>query len=153
MKQKKNRWYLRAGALMLASMAAMITFSAAAEAGSQGDPLVTLSYLNETFLPKILSQVQGKGTGSAGTSFTVVDLSKGGSLNLSVGAEVLLRAGTASCGAASSPGLVDETTAEVLENGGVLVKNHLYMATVEGRTVKAGSDGVKLLVRGTYSVS
>ena len=55
MKQKRDRWYLRALALMLASMAAMVTVSAAAEAGSEGDPLVTLSYLNETFLPKLLS--------------------------------------------------------------------------------------------------
>lgn len=150
---KKNRWFLRMLVLLAISGILSGTMSLAAEVGSEQDPLVTLSYLNETFLPKILSQVQGTGTGSTGTSFTVVDLSKGGRLSLSVGAEVLLRAGTASCGASSSPGLVDETTAGVLENGGALVKNHLYMATVEGRTVKAGSDGVKLLVRGGYSVS
>ena len=32
----------------------------AAEVGSQGDPLVTLSYLNETFLGQVLEQVEGK---------------------------------------------------------------------------------------------
>lgn len=153
MKPKKNRWCLRAAALMLASMAAMVTFSAAAEAGSQGDPLVTLSYLNETFLPKILVQVQGTDSGSNGTNFTVVDLAKGKSLSLSVGGEAMLRAGSAVCGAPSAPGLIDETTAGSVENAGALVKNHLYMATVDGRTVKASSDGVKLLVRGTYTVS
>ena len=153
MKPKKNRWYLRALALMLASMTAMVTFSAAAEAGSQGDPLVTLSYLNETFLPKILSQVQGTASGSSGTSFTVVDLPKGQSLSLSVGGEVMLRVGSAACGAASAPGLIDETTAGSVDNGGALVKNHLYMSTIDGRTVKATSDGVKLLVRGSYSIN
>lgn len=153
MKPKKNRWCLRALALMLASMAAMVTFSAAAEAGSQGDPLVTLSYLNETFLPKILAQVQGTASGSSGANFTVVDLSKGQSLNLAVGGEVMLRAGTAACGAASSPGLIDETAAGSVDNGGTLVKNHLYMSTMDGRMVKAAGDGVKLLVRGTYSLS
>ncbi|KAF5058232.1 hypothetical protein DSECCO2_348700 [anaerobic digester metagenome] len=153
MKPKKNRWYLRALALMLASMTAMVTFSAAAEAGSQGDPLVTLSYLNETFLPKILSQVQGTASGASGTSFTVVDLSKGQSLSLSVGGEVMLRVGSAACGATSAPGLIDETTAGSVDNGGALVKNHLYMSTIDGRTVKATSDGVKLLVRGSYSLN
>ena len=153
MKPKRNRWFLRALALMLASMTAMVTFSAAAEAGSQGDPLVTLSYLNETFLPKILAQVQGTASGSSRTNFTVVDLSKGKSLSLSVGGEVMLRMGTATCGAASSPGLIDETSAGTIDNGGVLVKNHLYMATIDGRSVKATGDGVKLLVRGSYSLS
>ena len=32
----------------------------AAEVGSQGDPLVTLSYLNDTFLGQIMEQVDGK---------------------------------------------------------------------------------------------
>jgi len=32
----------------------------AADVGSQGDPLVTLSYLNETFLGQVLEQVDGK---------------------------------------------------------------------------------------------
>lgn len=151
MKPKKNRWYLRALALMLVSTAASVTVSAAAEAGSQGDPLVTLSYLNETYLPKILAQVGG--TGSAASSFTVVALSNGQTLSLGVGGEVMLRVGSAVCGATGAPGLIDETTAGSIDNGGALVKNHLYMSTIDGRTVKATGDGVKLLARGTYSVS
>lgn len=150
MTRKKNRWGLRAMALLLCSLAAMLTFTAAAEAGSQGDPLVTLSYLNETFLPKLLAQA-GTG-GGAGSSFAVVDLDKGKTLTLSAGSEALLRGGSATCGAASAPGLVDQTDGSELSNAAALVKNHLYLATVDGRTVKAASDGVKLLVRGTYSV-
>ena len=37
----------------------------------------------------------------------------------------------------------------LLENGKALVKNHLYMMTIEGRGVKAGSGTVKVLVRGS----
>lgn len=149
MKQKRDRWYLRALALMLASMAAMVTVSAAAEAGSEGDPLVTLSYLNETFLPKLLAQA-----GTSGQSgFVLTELSAGQSLTLSVGSEAMLRVGSAACGASSAPGLIDETTGGSLDNGGALVKNHLYMATMEGRTVKAGSCGAKLLVRGGSTLS
>ena len=61
--------------------------------------------------------------------------------------------GTASCMSPSSPGLIDETTAGTLNNGGALVTNHLYMMTIEGRGVKAGSATTKLLVRGTYTIA
>lgn len=155
MKPGKNRWYLRALALVTASMLAAATFAAAADAGSQGDPLVTLSYLNDTFLPKILAEVQGKTGGAGGTadSFAVVTLNQGQALSLGLGGEVMLRVGSATCGADSAPGLIDSTTAGSVDNGGALVKNHLYLATIEGRTVKAAADGVKVLVRGTYSVT
>lgn len=151
MKEKRN---IRAFALMLALAAALAVFSAAEEAGSQGDPLVTLSYLNETFLPKILGQVDAKlGTGkSTGDAFTVVTLGRDQSLRLDIGCEVMLRVGSASCGADSAPGLIDETSGKTLEGGGALEKNHLYMATVEGRAVRAAADTVKVLVRGSYTV-
>lgn len=146
MKQKKNRWYLRALALMLASMTATVTLSAAAEAGSEGDPLVTLSYLNETFLPEVLART-GANDAQANV-FTLRELAAGESLTLPVGGEAMLRVGSAVCGASSAPGLIDETTGGSVDNGGALEKNHLYMATIEGRTVQAGASGAKLLVRG-----
>ena len=34
-----------------------------------------------------------------------------------------------------------------------LAANHLYMMTIEGRGVKAGSDTTKLLVRGSYTIA
>ena len=37
--------------------------------------------------------------------------------------------------------------------GGALAANHLYMMTIEGRGVKAGSDTTKLLVRGSYTIA
>ena len=48
---------------------------------------------------------------------------------------------------------IDETTAASLNNGGALAANHLYMMTIEGRGVKAGSDTTKLLVRGSYTIA
>ena len=39
----------------------------------------------------------------------------------------------------------------LLAGGGALTANHLYLATIEGRGVKA-STAVTLLVRGTYSI-
>ena len=98
-------------------------------------------------------QVLDFGQNMAGVIRFVNRLPKGQSLSLSVGGEVMLRVGSAACGAASAPGLIDETTAGSVDNGGALVKNHLYMSTIDGRTVKATSDGVKLLVRGSYSIN
>lgn len=164
----KNRWVLRLTALLLVSCLAMTGVSLAVEPGSASDPLVTLSYLNETFLGQIMTKVDqkiaarnsqllqqsGGGTGSASSvEFQVVTLSKGQTLTGDIGCEVMLRVGTASCMSPSSPGLIDLTTAGMLNNGGALVTNHLYMMTIEGRRVKAGSATTKLLVRGSYTVA
>ena len=162
----KNRWALRLAALTLVSCLAMSGVSLAVEPGSATDPLVTLSYLNDVFLGQIMTKVDQKITarnsqllqqsggagGISGVEFAVVTISKGQILTGDIGCEVMLRVGTASCVSPSNPGLIDETTAASLNNGGALAANHLYMMTIEGRGVKAGSDTTKLLVRGSYTV-
>ena len=168
---KKNRWVLRAVVLVALSVLLNGTVTVAgAAAGDGDDPLVTLSYLNDTFLGNILQRVDEKiaarnsqivqqlggqgGSGSATAStFTVVTLSSGQVLTGDIGCEVMLRVGTAACVASSAPGLIDETTAGTLNNGGALVQNHLYMMTIEGRGVQATSATTKLLVRGSYTVA
>lgn len=168
---KKNRWVLRLVSLLAISCVLSTTVSLAAEAGSTGDPLVTLSYLNETFLGNILSTVDQKiaarnsqivqqlggsvstgGTSTAST-FTVVTLSNGQTLTGQIGCEVMLRVGSAVCVSPSAPGLIDETAASTLNNGGGLVQNHLYMMTIENRGVKATAATTKLLVRGSYTIA
>ena len=135
---KKNRWYLRLLALLVLCGALNVTITAAAEAGSSDDPLVTLSYLNETFMDSIMERV---------------DLTSGQVLTGDIGCEVMLRVGTAVCVSPSSPGLIDETAATALNNGSALVQNHLYMMTIEGRGVRATAGTTKLLVRGSYTVA
>ena len=168
---KKNRWVLRLVSLLAISCVLSTTVSLAAEAGSTGDPLVTLSYLNETFLGNILSAVDQKiaarnsqivqqlggsvstgGTSTAST-FTVVTLSNGQTLTGQIGCEVMLRVGSAVCVSSSAPGLIDETAASTLNNGGGLVQNHLSMMTIENRGVKATAATTKLLVRGSYTIA
>ena len=161
---KKNRWVLRTLVLLAICGVLNATVSFAAEAGSDQDPLVTLSYLNETFLNNVLSRVDEKIAdrnaqlsqqtgGGTSANFTVVTLSSGQVLTGGVGCEVMLRVGTAVCTASSTPGLIDETTAGTLNNGGALVQNHLYMMTIEGRGVQATAATTKLLVRGGYTVA
>lgn len=167
---RRKRWFLRLAAAA-ALCGVLMTTALAAEAGSPQDPLVTLSYLNETFLNTILNRVDEKiaarntqlaqqmggqfsgiGTTSVST-FTVVTLSSGQVLTGEIGCEVMLRVGSAVCVAPSAPGLIDETTAGTLNNGGALAQNHLYMMTIENRAVRATAATTKLLVRGTYTLS
>lgn len=185
MKTPKNA-LTRLLALLLVSFTLLsITVAATGTAGSSSDPLVTLSYLNDTFLKDLLVKVDekvsardaalkkelsaqveadvkkleqsygGSQSGSGGTQtagFTVVTLSSGQTLSGGIGCEVMLRVGTATVVAASSPGLVDSTDGTTLDGGKSLVKNHLYMMTIEDRGVRAASATTKLLVRGSYTV-
>lgn len=186
----KNRHHAltRLFTLLLAGFTALsITVAATGTAGSSADPLVTLSYLKEVFLPELLDRVdeqlvereetlsdtlneqveddikrlekkygaQSSSEGaSAGTvdSFTVVTLTSGETLYGAIGCEVLLRVGSATVVSPSSPGLIDLTAATTLDSGKALVKNHLYMMTIDERGVTATAATTKVLVRGTYEV-
>ena len=159
---KKNRWFLRAAALLMLSAVFMTTLTVAASVGSSKDPLITLSYLEEVFMDKVLDEVDEKistrnknlaDKSGSRDSFTVVTLSNGQTLVGDIGCEVMLRVGTAVCVAPSTPGLIDESSAATLNNGGALAANHLYMMTIEGRGVLATSDTVKVLARGSYVIN
>lgn len=153
-------------------------FSAAyaANAGGQTDPLVTLSYLNGPYTRQVKDMVDQTVTqrkaemeqslrnilaGSGGTStvpsggngvFAVVTLNQGQSLVGDVGCEVMLRIGSAVCGASDSTGLIDTTAGSVLGNGQALAANHLYMVTISPRRVTATAGTVKVLARGPYTI-
>lgn len=94
----------------------------------------------------------GSGSGGQSASYTLVTLTKGQTMSLKVGCELMLRVGSATVNAGSGPALIDMTTGTDLQKGGALVKNHLYMATIPDRTLTPTADTVKLLVRGDYSV-
>lgn len=166
---RKKKWPALLLVLAMILGAMNLTVSVAAEPGSEQDPLVTLSYLNDTFLNTIMEKVDQKiaarnaeivkqlggqvsGTESTDT-FTVVTMTQGQILTGDIGCEVMLRVGTAACVSPSAPGLIDETSAGTLNNGGALEKNHLYMMTIEGRGVQATAATTKLLVRGTYTIA
>ena len=65
----------------------------------------------------------------------------------------MLRIGSATVVSGTEPGLIDVTTGGTLNNGKALEKNHLYMATIADRAVKAGAATVKLLIRGGYTLA
>lgn len=175
---RKRRLTVLACALALAVGCAG---AALAAGGDQDDPLITVSYLQQTAIPDVVAQVEEKaaarqeelkkeleqqiaqykedvasmgGTGSGGNaSYTLVTLSRGQTMYLNVGCEVLLRIGSATVNAATSPALIDVSTGGSINGGASLTQNHLYMATIPDRTLTPTADTVKLLVRGGYSVS
>ena len=162
-----KKWKIAAAAVCVCLL---FTAAYAAGAGSANDPLVTLSYLNNTFSQKVqtmvndtvdarkaemeqaLAKVLGQGGNGSGNVFTVVTLSKGQTLVGDVGCEVMLRIGTAVCGTSDSVGLIDTTSGSNLGSGGALAANHLYMVTISTRSVTATSPTVKVLARGPYTV-
>lgn len=159
----------------------VLTLLLGAAAGSQTDPLVTMSYLTDVNTPAILKQVDakldsreqalvdkldgvadtyaqeveslmGSSGGSASSVFSVVTVKAGQQLLGSTGCEMLLRNGSATCVAVSVPGLVDSTDGSTLASGGAVQPNHLYLVTADGRGLKATAD-VTVMVRGSYTIS
>ena len=158
----------------LALGVAALAVNAAASAGSEDDPLVTLSYLNDVFLPYVtelfhkdleeqeealqgaleerLTALEELNTGSGGREYVVETLEAGQTLICQRGAELMLRIGRAAVTAEHTPGLVDTATTENLNDGEELSVNHLYLVTINGHGVRA-LETVKILVRGDYTIS
>ena len=169
-----KKWKLAAAALCVCFLFTA-AYAANAAPGGQADPLVTLSYLNGAYTRQVKDMVDqavtarkaemeqalrnivaGQGGISApsggGSVFTVVTLNQGQSLVGDVGCEVMLRVGSATCGASDSVGLIDTTAGSVLGGGQALAVNHLYMVTIGPRSVTAAAPTVKVLARGPYSI-
>lgn len=140
---------------------------AAGGAGSQSDPLVTLSYLTDTFTGQIMDKVDaaiaqrntqllqelgrsGAADSGEASTYTAVTLAAGQTLYGEAGCEVLLRSGAASCGGTGSAALADATTGGSLNGGNALEANHLYLMPESGSVSAAG--GAVLLVRGGFAV-
>lgn len=126
----------------------LVTGLESGAAGSLTDPA-----LIDAVAEAVLRKQGSSGGGAVPSADTMkrVDLTNGQTLKLALGSEALLRLGSAACVASGSPGLIDVTTGGELASGGALEKNHLYLATVEGRGLKA--DGATtVFVRGSYTL-
>ncbi|MBO4831988.1 MAG: hypothetical protein J5569_05950 [Oscillospiraceae bacterium] len=168
--------------LVCVAIAAGITIYAASNAGSQSDPLVALSYLNDDAkdsfmesanasinkkageirddfdgkLSDLESEIDAKIASSGGTSsadvFSVVTLSSGDTVVCGVGVEIMLRIGTAEAYGEDWPALIDTTTSQSVGEGTDLVTNHMYMVTISGCGIRATSGTVKVIMRGDYTI-
>lgn len=156
-----------------------VTALSAGVFGSRSDPLVTLSYINDTVKPELesyaeeqagsveegltktfdtklqeySSQVEEQLTGStvygSDDVFATVELKDGETLKLMAGAELMLRSG--SLKTASGITLTDTTSGTaVTKDGTALETNHMYLVTADGNLTVSGN--VMVLVRGAYSI-
>jgi len=115
--------------------------AAASQPGSQGDPLVTLSYLE-----KRLTDSSGNSGAGSGAAFEKVTLSAGETLVLEDGGELVLTSGNATV---YGEGLVSLTGGEFFESGisAVLYTDYLSVSDKSGITVKGKAVAY---VKGSY---
>lgn len=152
---ERNRWTTRLACGLLVIATTLGVALAAGTQGSQSDPLVTLSYLNEKLVPDIMKQVETALEKKAETlkeelqekgqaQFVTLEVEAGKTVTLGEGAQLLLRTG-----AAEGDGLIDLTAGEPLT--GVMLANHLYIAPGEEIKV-AVSEKASFLLLGTYTL-
>lgn len=134
-----KKWHVIVLLLAVAVLAGGLGAYAAGTAGTQGDPLISMSYLDDVLAPSIRSaytsrieseareleeSVQNSLADAAG-AFEAVSLAEGEGMPCPAGTQLLFRSGTAAATAA----LTDLTTGETLAAGSALAANHLYLAT------------------------
>ena len=158
--------------IALVSGATLLAF---ASPGTQEDPMVTLSHLTDVFKPQVMTEVRaieqevlreadekiadaiakiqdGPGSLPDPVGFQVVTLTRNQRLACSVGAEVMLRIGTAAA-EGSETALVDTSAGAALSAGDSLTVNHMNLVTIEGNGLRATADTVRVLVRGEYRIT
>ena len=145
----KKRLVIILLAVVLALGCAGIGAWAAANYGTQSDPLIAQSYLDEVLRPQLerefgaaLDEAAG-GLDAAAGAFASVDLS-GGDVRLAAGAEVLCLAEGASAGGT----MIDATAGGAVSAGSALEANHLYIAAGDGISLSGAGEA---LIRGGYS--
>lgn len=131
---------------------ALVVGAALPAFANNGDPLVSLSYLNKR-LEQIESRLQGDSPTGGGTSnLEVVNLESGDELIVAQGTEMIPRTGSLTVIAGASGGLSDITEGANLDQGNKATKDHLLIAPrSDGRGLKANTKAI-VLVRGSYSV-
>ncbi|MEE0867379.1 MAG: hypothetical protein UIL37_03625 [Clostridia bacterium] len=134
---KKRVSIIIAGVLLL-----FVAGSLAAQPGTDGDPLVTKSYIDGVVYPYI----------DTASTFKLVTLKAGTSAVCDAGTELILRMGSCSVVGTASGGLSDVTMGYDLPSGTEVQGNHLLVTPVgDGRGVKASSDCL-ILIKGYYTV-
>lgn len=131
---------------------------AATNYGTESDPLITLSYLNEVLKPQLvqtytqqtkdsLAKLESRMEGEKNGAYVPVELKANQTMSCQAGCEFLARSGEAYVTA----GILNVTEGKELAANDWLMKHHLYMAVGDSAEVKANSD-LYLMVRGDYTI-
>ena len=109
--------------------------------------------LNENLVSMIADEVikkMGAAQGGTDSGWTLLKLNAGQSVTCGIGCEIVLRLGSATCVSSGTTGPIDLSDATVLAPDKGYAENHLYLVTIEGRGLKAGSNGCTILIKGDY---
>ena len=162
MKKKKTLLILIAAGILALGIG--VGAYAASAFGSQSDPLIAKSYLDDVYAPDLRSQFESEtdtkvqqleqqitSVSSVATgSFQTVTVSYGQTLRCTAGSEFVLRSGSAN--AFTKDGISDLTAGSVVSSGSQISANHLCAASAADDGLTA-TGSVTVLVRGVYSVS
>ena len=132
---------------------------AATNYGTESDPLITLSYLNEVLKPELqqsytqktkdsIEALEARIAEEAGGAYASVTVNANQTLTCKGGCEFLVRSGSALV----TTGFLNLTEGKELAANDWLMKHHLYLAVSDGAAVKANGETV-LMIRGEYTVS
>lgn len=147
-----KRWLI--GFLSVIASVTMVMGSVyAADAGSEADPLVSKSYVDDK-IEQVLAKIgqSSGGTATGGAAFTPVSVAVGKTIIGGEGTEIILRAGKAGVVVSGSEGISDVTTGQTLYNGHSAALNHLnIISRADGRGFKV-TEAAWFLVKGSYTV-
>lgn len=140
------------GLLSVIASAVMIMGSVyGADAGSESDPLVSKSYVDDK-IEQVMSLIGSGGSTSTALTFTPVSVAVGKTIIGGEGTEIILRAGKASVVISGSEGITDATTGQTLYNGHSASLNHLtIIPRADGRGFKV-TEAAWFLVKGSYTI-
>ena len=145
--------------IILVTVFAMTAIATFATPGTNEDPLISLSYINDTLLPEIYAYINEKVDSIANSNqtnesseFKVIDVKKGQKIQGGNGCEMILRMGSATIVASKSGGLSDVTDGYDLGQDTPMPANHLIIVPVgDGRGITMTADG-KIMIKGTYTL-
>ncbi len=126
---------------MTAFGAGTIFGAGSAEPGTQGDPLISLSYLEER-----LAQLEGD---SAAYCFKKLSLSRGDKLWLDEGSELIVYSGNATV---TGNGLISLTGGEMFSQGTSTVLYNLFLAPENGSGITASGE-LTVYIKGVYRLT
>ena len=157
--KKRMKLMIVAGLICLCTIFTVVL----ADPGTDGDPLISLSYVNDVLIPKIEQHIENKIAekhsestepgASTGNTFVVVEAKEGDEIICMAGTELILRMGKAEIIATEKGGLADTTAGFDLANGTEMPSNHLLIVPVaDGRGIKAQTD-IIVMIKGDYTVN
>lgn len=173
--KRRNKIITIALAFTVVLFVAGVSALAVGAFGSRTDPLVTLSYIDETVKPEVMAyaddavdelsdvfddmiadytddlnaRLDGATVGDKSDVFSVVNLSANDTMTCGVGTELMVRSGQMQT--SSGMALSDTSSGSAVNGGSSLSVNHMYVVTSTG--VLTANDNVVILVKGEYTIN